>query len=102
VVGRFVGIPLYLALFQISTNGNSLCFCFFETCCGIGIAACYENEASIAEIFPYGVPVLVTSIRVLVPFIMVPVLLQIERRQEPNLFYHTIFRMFLLKMVGLS
>jgi len=86
-IGRFIGIPLYFSLFQISTQG---------------IRLCYENEAAIAEIFPYGVPVLVTSIRVLVPFVMVPIFLQLERRQEPNLFYHTILRMFLLKMYTMN
>lgn len=85
--GRTLGCLLYLALFQISTNG---------------IRFCYANEVAIRSRFQYGVPVLVTSMRVLVPFFMVPLFLKLEKRDEPNLFYHTIIRMFLLKMYTMN
>lgn len=51
VAGRTVGVLLYLSLFQISTNG---------------IRFCYDNEEQIRKIFPYGVPLLVTAMRILV------------------------------------
>jgi len=86
-VARIVGVMMYFSLFQISTNG---------------IRFCYDNEVAIREIFQYGVPVLVTSMRVLVPFLLVPLFLKIEMRDEPNLFYHTIVRMFVLKMYTMN
>lgn len=87
VVGRTIGVIMYLGLFQISTNG---------------IQACYENEESINGIMPFAVPVLVTAQRVLVPVLLVPQLLRLEFREEPNLFYHTIVRMFLLKVYTMN
>jgi len=87
VVGRTFGTLLYIGLFQISING---------------IQFCYANEESINGVMPYLVPLLVTSQRVLVPVLMVPFFLSFEYREEPNLFYHTIVRMFLLKVFTLN
>lgn len=87
IIGRTFGCLAYIGLFQISTNGIQLC---------------YQNEEAINEIMPYAVPVLVTAQRVLVPFLMVPFLLGFEYREEPNLFYHTIIRMFALKVYTMN
>jgi len=87
IIGRTFGCVAYLGLFQISTNG---------------IQFCYQNEEAINKIMPYAVPVLVTAQRVLVPFLMVPFLLGFEYREEPNLFYHTIVRMFALKVYTMN
>ena len=87
VVGRTFGCLLYLGLFQISTNG---------------IQACYQHEETINAVVPYAVPILVTAQRVLVPLLMVPFFLKFEYREEPNLFYHTIIRMFLLKVYTMN
>ena len=66
-----------------------------------GIRACYDNEAAIRDIFPYGVPLLVTSMRILVPVIFVPLFLKLEFRTEHSQVYQSIGRSFLLKMVAL-
>jgi len=87
ITGRTFGIIAYIGLFQISTNG---------------IQFCYENEEAISGAVPYAVPILVTAMRVLVPLLMVPFFLGFEYREEPNLFYHTIIRMFALKVYTMN
>jgi len=84
---RILGVLSYLALFPMSYMA------MYHT---------YENSQAVSAVASFGVPMIVTSIRILVPMYLVPMCLSIEGRPHENNFYHMVGRMFLLKMFTIN
>jgi len=87
VVMRLFGIAFYLSLFPLSY---------------LLIDAVYDNSAGITERISFGVPFIVTVIRICIPTYLVPFFIEFEGWDNHTKFKQTIGRMFALKMFTIN
>jgi len=87
ILFRVLGVAFYILLFPLSF---------------LLIQGVYDNSKIISERVSFGVPFIVTVIRICIPTYLVPFFLDFEGWDEETKFKQVIFRMFALKMYTIN